>query len=234
AQGVMADRLRSSMAAADEERRRWARELHDETLQSLGGLRLLLSAALRRDDPDVGRQAMRDAVERIELEIGNLRAIITDLRPAALDELGLRAALEALLERQRAQTGLAITSRLELSASVAPGERPEEAVEIAAYRLVQEALTNVAKHAGADSVEVDVSESPGELTVVVCDDGRGFDPEAVRRGFGLAGMRERISLAGGRLSVESGAGGTTVRASLPARRGPRPGAPGRSADQAAS
>jgi len=233
AQSVMADRLRSSLAAADEERRRWARELHDETLQSLGGLRLLLSAALRREDPELARQAMTDAVERIELEIGNLRAIITDLRPAALDELGLRAAIEALLERQRAQTGLTISSRLQLSSSAAAGERLEETVEIAAYRLVQEALTNVAKHADAGNVEVAVAEGPGELTVTVADDGHGFDPEGVQRGFGLAGMRERISLAGGALEIESGSAGTTVRASLPARRGPRAGYV-RSADQAAS
>ncbi|HTQ69200.1 MAG TPA: GAF domain-containing sensor histidine kinase [Solirubrobacteraceae bacterium] len=233
AQSVMADRLRSSLAAADEERRRWARELHDETLQGLGGLRLLLAAALRREDPDLSRQAMRDAVERIELEIGNLRAIITDLRPAALDELGLRAAIEALLERQRAQNGISITSELELSPVAARGERLEETVEIAAYRLVQEALTNVAKHAEARSVKVEVREGPGELTVLVADDGRGFDPREVKRGFGLAGMCERISLAGGEVSVESGSAGTTVRASLPARRLDRGSVAG-SADQAAS
>ncbi|HUH80916.1 MAG TPA: GAF domain-containing sensor histidine kinase [Solirubrobacteraceae bacterium] len=233
AQSVMADRLRSSLAAADEERRRWARELHDETLQGLGGLRLLLSAALRGEDPELARQAMRDAVERIELEIGNLRAIITDLRPAALDELGLRAAIEALLERQRGQSGISISSQLELSPAAVRGGRLEETVEIAAYRLVQEALTNVAKHAHASSVTVEVDERPGELRVTVSDDGRGFDADAVQRGFGLAGMRERIELAGGELSVESGSEGTTVRASLPARRGSRGGA-SRSADQAAS
>ena len=90
AQSVQADRLRSSLAAADAERRRWARELHDETLQGLGGLRVLLSSALRRNDPERAQEAMREAVEHIEQEIGNLRAIITELRPAALDELGLR------------------------------------------------------------------------------------------------------------------------------------------------
>ena len=97
AQSVQADRLRSSLAAADAERRRWARELHDETLQSLGGLRVLLSSALRRDDLERVKEAMREAVEQIEREIANLRAIITELRPAALDELGLRTAIEALL-----------------------------------------------------------------------------------------------------------------------------------------
>jgi signal transduction histidine kinase len=87
AQSVQADRLRSSLAAADAERRRWARELHDETLQGLGGLRVLLSTALRRDDLQLAQVAMRDGVGRIELEIENLRSIITELRPAALDEL---------------------------------------------------------------------------------------------------------------------------------------------------
>ena len=90
AQSVQADRLRSSMAAAEAERRRWARELHDETLQGLGGLRVLLSSALRREDLERARTAMGEAIEHIEHEIENLRAIITELRPAALDELGLR------------------------------------------------------------------------------------------------------------------------------------------------
>jgi signal transduction histidine kinase len=236
AQSVLADRLRSSLAAADAERRRWARELHDETLQGLGGLRLMLSAALRREDPEMARGAIRDAVARIELEIENLRSIITELRPAALDELGLRTAIETLLERQRAQTGLTITAELELAEMPKDARRLEEAVEIAAYRLVQEALTNVAKHAGASSVKLAVRERGGELTITVEDDGRGFDPETIERGFGMAGMRERVSLAGGGLSIESGPRGTVVRASLPARRdvrGSRDGA-GSGADKAAS
>jgi len=235
AQSVLAERLRSSMAAADVERRRWARELHDETLQGLGGLRLMLSAALRRDDPETERAAMRDAVERIELEIENLRAIITELRPAALDELGLRTALETLVERMRAQTGLAIGARLEL-AEAQGGERLEEEVEIAVYRIVQEALTNVAKHAHANTVELAVREQGDALEISVEDDGCGFDPETVKRGFGMAGMRERVSLGGGTLSIRSGPEGTSLHASLPARhtlRGAR-GAPVSGADQAAS
>ena len=114
AQSVQADRLRSSLAAADAERRRWARELHDETLQGLGGLRVLLSSALRRDDLERAQGAMRQAVEQIEHEIDNLRAIITELRPAALDELGLRTAIEALLDRHREQSGFQIDGELSL------------------------------------------------------------------------------------------------------------------------
>jgi signal transduction histidine kinase len=209
------------MAAADAERRRWARELHDETLQGLGGLRLLLSAGLRREDDAEAREAMREAVQRIEIEIENLRSIITELRPAALDELGLRAAIETLLERQRERTGLAIEGHVELAGVPTPSERLDEAVEIAIYRLVQEALTNVAKHADATNVSVAVSESGGELRIEVVDDGRGFDTASAQGGFGLAGMRERVWLAGGSLEISSAAEGTRVWARLPARRGPR-------------
>ena len=218
AQSVQADRLRSSLAAADAERRHWARELHDETLQSLGGLRVLLSSALRREDLGRAQEAMREAVEHIEQEIENLRAIITELRPAALDELGLGTAIEALLDRHREQSGFQIDDELGLPGPSAGAERLDEDLETAVYRLVQEALTNVAKHARADRVRVAVSESGGELLVEVRDDGAGFDPETASRGFGLAGMQERVSLAGGTLSVESGERGTLVAARLPVRR----------------
>jgi signal transduction histidine kinase len=221
AQSVQADRLRSSLSAADAERRRWARELHDETLQGLGGLRLLMASALKLEDLGGAKEAMREAVGHIEREIGNLRAIITELRPAALDELGLRTALEALLDRQREQSGLRIENQL---APAQEGEqRLDEDVETAVYRLVQEALTNVAKHAHASEVRVAIAEIAGELLVEVQDDGSGFDPEIVSQGFGLAGMRERVALAGGTLEVESGAKGTLLRARLPARRRDRGG-----------
>ena len=197
AQSVQTDRLRSSLAAADAERRRWARELHDETLQGLGGLRVLLSAALRRDQLPLAQQAMREAVERIEQEIGNLRSIITDLRPAALDELGLRTAIEALLERQRERTELEISSELALAGHAVDDRRFDDGLETAVYRLLQEALTNVARHAQASHVRVLVRESGEQVLVEVQDDGIGFDTGAVSQGFGLAGMRERVGLVGG-------------------------------------
>jgi signal transduction histidine kinase len=236
AQSVQADRLRSSLAAAEAERRRWARELHDETLQGLGGLRVLLSSALRRGDPERSQQAMREAVEHIEREIENLRSIITELRPAALDELGLRTAIEALLDRHREQSGFQIDGELVLPGVSAAEERLDEDLETAVYRLVQEALTNVAKHAGANRVRVAVSESDGELLVEVQDDGAGFDPETASHGFGLAGMQERVSLAGGMLSVDPDERGTLVTARLPARRrGPAGGhVAGSGSEQAAS
>jgi signal transduction histidine kinase len=218
AQSVQADRLRSSLAAADAERRRWARELHDETLQGLGGLRVLLSSALRRDDLPRAQAAMREAVEHIEREIGNLRAIITELRPAALDELGLRTALDALLDRHREQSGFEIERELGLTNLPDEDARLDETLETAVYRLVQEALTNVAKHARANRVRVAVAEVDGELLIEVQDDGAGFDTENFSSGFGLAGMQERVSLAGGTLRIDSGEQGTLVKACLPASR----------------
>jgi signal transduction histidine kinase len=224
AQSVLADRLRSSLAAADAERRRWARELHDETLQGLGGLRLLLSSTLRNQDLSQTRQAVREAVEHIEREIGNLRSIITELRPAALDELGLRTAIEALLDRHRAQSGLQIEGELELPGPSKGGERLDADLESTVYRLVQEALTNVTKHARANHVHVAVTESDGQLLVEVKDDGVGFDPDAGSQGFGLAGMHERVSIAEGTLSIDSGEQGTILKASLPLRNRDRPAA----------
>jgi signal transduction histidine kinase len=215
AQSVQADRLRGSLAAAESERRRWARELHDETLQSLGGLRVLLASALRHGDPARNQQAMAEAVEHIEREIENLRAIITELRPASLDELGLRAAIEALLDRHREQRGFLIESQLKLPEPVAGEARLDPEIENAAYRLLQEALTNVAKHANAERVRVAVVQSGGELLIEVQDDGVGFDTEGASAGFGLVGMRERVSLAGGTLSIDSGEQGTLLRTCLP-------------------
>jgi len=212
---VESERLRSSMAAADAERAHWARELHDETLQGLGALRLLLAAARRRGDPQQTERSLDEAIAQIESEIDNLHAIISDLRPATLDELGLRPTLEALLQRRRDQSGLEISSTLELAAS-SEGERLPAEIETTVYRLVQEALTNIVKHADASSVQVSVSVSPGRVAVAITDDGRGFSTEARTSGFGLAGMRERVYLVGGSFELDSSAaGGTTVRAELP-------------------
>ena len=216
AQSVQAERLRITQAAADAERTRWARELHDETLQGLGGLRVLLSSALKRDDPEGSRDAMREAVQRLEQDIESLRAIITDLRPAALDELGLVAAIEALVDRHRAQSAMSVECRLDLAVR-SDGARLDGELETAVYRLVQEALTNVARHSGARSVVVAVTERDGELLVDVTDDGRGFDAGVRSAGYGLAGIRERVTLAGGTVEILSDEHGTRLMARLPAR-----------------
>jgi signal transduction histidine kinase len=201
--------MRYSLAAAEQERRRWARELHDDTLQALGALQMLLSSALRRGSPEALEEAMRDAVEHIGTEIESLRTLIAELRPAALDELGLEPALESLVGR------LATVEGVETELDVAVGERLGREMETTVYRLVQEALTNIAKHARAERVSVRVAREDGGVRVEVRDDGSGFDPATPTEGFGLLGMRERVTLAGGRLDVSSDRGGTTVSAMLP-------------------
>ena len=212
AQTVQHERLRHSLDAAEAERRRWARELHDETLQALGALRALLSSALALAGDGEPSELLRQAVGQVEREIENLRAIITELRPAALDELGLIPAIESLVERTSAVAGLTIDADVALG-GVAPMLGPD--LETTVYRLVQEALTNVAKHAHAERARVTVGCDGGRLQVEVADDGGGFDPDATTSGFGLVGMRERVQLGGGRLTVSPGADGTTVRAVFP-------------------
>ena len=216
AQSVAAERLRESMAASEEERRRWARELHDETLQALGGLRVVLSSALQRGSPEGLAAAVRDAVDQMSSEIENLRNLITELRPAALDEIGLQPAIESLAARVTETGGLEVKTHFDLGKTLAVNARLETELETTIYRLVQEALTNVAKHAQAAHVAVQVTEDDGRAKVVIKDDGIGFSPQDPQSGFGLAGMRERVSLAGGTLEVRSEPGsGTTIRASLP-------------------
>jgi len=213
---VEADRLRSTIAAADAERSRWARELHDQTLQSLGGLRVALSSALGRGDEDAKDAAIRQAIEDIELEIANLRGIITDLRPSMLDDLGLVPAIEALLDRRR-NPGLEIVGELALGDVRTRDGGLAPQLETTIYRLIQESLTNVIKHAQASRVRVSVSAIDGEVRIEVHDNGVGFDPGERTQGFGLAGMRERVYLAGGAIDLESGENGTLVRAKLPQR-----------------
>jgi signal transduction histidine kinase len=209
---VEADRLRSAITAADAERGRWARELHDQTLQALGGLRVLLASSLRRSDPDRLREAVGQAVDDIELEIDNLRAIITDLRPSLLDDLGLMPAIEALVDRRR-HGGLNVISDLSLPQEVTLD--PE--LETTIYRLIQESLTNTVKHARASLVRLSLSVSDGVVLLTVSDNGVGFDPGRDTDGFGVPGMRERVYLAGGTLELSSDQNGTVVRARLPIR-----------------
>src|SRR4051794_12155129 len=211
AQTVEAERLRHSLRPAEDERRRWARELHDETLQGLAGLKVLLNAAARARDADAMRGALTDAGEQVAREIENLRSIITELRPAALDELGLGPALATLLQRTATVNGLDIDETVTL-----PERRLTPELETAVYRVVQEALTNVVKHAHATSVAVAVGVQDGRVHISVADDGVGIADETASGGFGLLGMRERVALAGGELEIAAGTPGTILRASLPA------------------
>jgi signal transduction histidine kinase len=216
ARTVESDRLRAALESAEAERSRWARELHDETLQALGGLKVLLSGAARAEDPERARAAAREAVEHVTHEIENLRAIITELRPASLDALGLGPALETLGQRLTARQGF--TMAVDLDLELADGRRLSPELETAIYRLAQEALNNVSKHARAEHVEVVLRRDGECVTLRIADDGVGFDPATPTPGFGLVGMRERVELAGGRLEIRAGdAGGTVVEATLPVR-----------------
>ncbi|HEX6457803.1 MAG TPA: GAF domain-containing sensor histidine kinase [Thermoleophilaceae bacterium] len=225
AQSVEADRLRLSLRAMEEERSRWARELHDETLQGLGALRLLLSSARKASDREALETALGRAIDQVGAEIKNLRALISDLRPASLDEIGLGAALEGLIEQRREQTSLTIDYHvsLRLEQDEAPMRLTPE-LETAIYRVVQESITNAVKHGEATRLRVEVVEDDHHVTAVVEDDGVGFDGQPSATGFGLTSMRERVGLAGGELDLSSEPGkGTVVRAKFPAHHLPAPG-----------
>jgi signal transduction histidine kinase len=218
AQSVEAERLRHSIRAAEEERKRWARELHDETLQDLSALKLLLESSRRADRPEAKDHATGRALEQLLLTIEGLQKLITDLRPAALDELGIKPAVEALVARTAASSGLDVEARIDLAYySGRAATRLAGEIESTVYRLVQEALTNAVKHAGAERAWVEIVEDGSTVTVAVSDDGGGFDPERADGGFGLVGMRERVELVEGRLLIDSTHGkGTVIRAELPA------------------
>jgi signal transduction histidine kinase len=220
AQDVAAQGLRRSVEAAERERVRWARELHDETLQELAALRIALSSARNSGDAVALERAAEEAIERATAAIAALRSLITDMRPASLDELGAGPAVEALIERTQRLSGLTITAEVDLGYEA--GREPQRHapdLEVAIYRFVQEGLTNAAKHAGDVDVHVAIAESADAVSIVVRDDGAGFVPDVDHEGFGLLGIRERVELVGGTLSVRSAPGaGTTLEATLPVRR----------------
>jgi len=213
---------RARMQAAEAERARWARELHDETLQGLAGLHVLLSSSLRAADPTAMRARIELAQEQIETAMESLRGLIGDLRPAALDELGLEASVRDLAQRTERVYGIAV------AVDGGPLGRPPSEVETAAYRIVQECLSNAARHAGASRIAVELAaQAPGTgaaaLRVRVRDDGRGFDAAGESAGYGLRSMRERVELLDGELVVRSAPGGTEIVATLPLDGGPAAG-----------
>jgi signal transduction histidine kinase len=223
AQNVADERLRQRLHAAEQERGRWARELHDETLQGLASLVVGLRTARRSEDQGTEEEAMDAAVAQLQDEIRNLRALISQLRPAALDELGVKAALEGLVDRidpDRATVELGVDLDYE-GGRRSTRHAPE--LEATIYRLVQEALNNALSHGNAPTVRIEVVEYEETITIVVADNGTGFDTAKRTEGFGLLGMRERVELAEGTLTITSESGqGTTVLATLPARHQPQP------------
>jgi len=215
------EKLSLSIAASEAERRRWARELHDETLQDLGALKVAQQAALEGSDQAALRAAVEASNEQVERIISGLEGLITELRPAALDQLGIQAAVEALVDRVSSRHGLEISADFDLAfESGREAVRPDPEIEATVYRLVQEALSNAVKHAEASHVKVAIDERGESLAVIVEDDGRGIAGSGGKGGFGLVGMRERVALMNGEIEIGPGpSGGTRVMATLPARRG---------------
>jgi signal transduction histidine kinase len=219
AKTVAEEQLRHSIDASERERRRWARELHDDTLQALGAMRVVLSSAARTGSPDELRAAVTNTVEQLGEGISALRSLIAELRPAALDELGLAPAIESLIEHHSSAGELEIDADVVIDTDEGGDrQRLDPELESTLYRLVQEALTNVLKHAEAEMVRLVMREAEGRIEVLVRDNGRGFETEGPTEGFGLLGMQERIELADGELEVRSWPGeGTEIRAWVPAR-----------------
>jgi two-component system, NarL family, sensor histidine kinase UhpB len=192
---------RRALAAQEHERRRVARELHDEVGQVLTGVMLELEQARL----PAARDAVRHALEEV-------RRIARELRPEVLDDLGLQSALRSLCA---SASPLRVERRLELGDATLSPE-----VELVVYRIAQESLTNVLRHAGASEVLVALETVDGGLRLVVRDDGRGL-PARAEGGEGIAGMRERAMHIGGRLIVSARReGGTEVRLDVPLPEGP--------------
>jgi two-component system, NarL family, sensor histidine kinase UhpB len=215
-EGIEEERRRSgqlAMRAQEEERRRLARDLHDEVNQALTAILLRLEA-LAQETPPERVPEVAELKRLVNQAMGELLNLARQLRPSALDDHGLVPALEAQLKRFSTRTGIEVRLRTDGD----PNELPE-VIQTAIYRVTQEALTNVARHAGATAVEVDLRGDEGRAELRVRDDGAGFDPGAIRRagtvepgaGLGLSGMAERARLVGGELDVRSSPGsGTTV------------------------
>ncbi len=195
------------------ERRHIARELHDQIGQQLTGLKLLLDTIDGRP-VEMALERLAEAHGLIEDLVGRVRRLSLDLRPAMLDDLGLLPALLWLFGRYTGQTGVRVNFE-----HAGLEQRVSEELETAAYRIVQEALTNVARHAGVSEITVRAGRDAGMLRLQVVDHGAGFDCNGalhVRHTGGLAGMRERAVLLGGRMTVESALGaGTRLTAEFP-------------------
>lgn len=206
--------------AQEDERQRIARELHDELLQSLAQIAIDAAAAgedLHRE-PETARQTLQQIVRAAEQSIASTRRIVLDLRPQALEDLGLAAALQDLASRfaQRTQVACQVDVATHESAGAS---HTLGALGTGLYRMAQEALNNVGRHAGARSVRIALADAPGHrLRLTVADDGQGMDPQAPRaaESYGLLGMRERVRALGGTLAIDSAPGrGTRIDIEVP-------------------
>lgn len=222
AEATRLDLMKRLISAEDEERRRFARELHDETGQSLTALLVGLRAIEERAvTPDVhaAAQQLRSVAAQTVADVGRLAR---GLHPSVLDDLGLAAAARRHVNDFRTSFGVAVDLRVDSIVSL----RLPPLVQTTMYRILQEALTNVARHARARLVDVELTYEGGALELAVRDDGVGFDAgETVQEasGLGLHGMRERVALLGGAVEIESSPGhGTVVRARVPGGIAPPP------------
>ena len=208
---VASDALRRVVRAQELERQRLARELHDETGQALTSILLGLKTVEDARDSGEAAEAARELRELVVTTLQDVRRLAVELRPKALDDFGLVSALERLVETFSEQSGIAVDLEPHLSEERLPFD-----TETALYRITQEALTNVVKHAQATHVSIVLTQRDGSVSAVIEDDGRGIRSEESREGLGLVGMRERVALVGGRLEVESSPGsGTTISVEVP-------------------
>ena len=179
---------------------------------------MMLESAHGTGQPEKIQDAVERSLEQLGFSIAALQSLITELRPASLDELGVKPALEALVRRASARFGLRVDANFDLAydRGRAPSRLLGE-IESTVYRLVQEAINNVVKHAQAETLQVEVVEANGSVVVTIRDDGSGFETSRPGGGFGLVGMRERVELVDGRFVIDSTPGrGTVVRAEIPA------------------
>ncbi|MDX6398502.1 MAG: hypothetical protein QOJ43_1910 [Gaiellaceae bacterium] len=209
---VSRDSVRRVVGAQELERARLARELHDETGQALTSILLGLKPLEQSAESDEARAAVASVRDLVVSTLQDVRRLAVELRPSALDDFGLVPAVERLTETFREQSGLTVDLEAQLGK-----ERLAPEAETTLYRVIQEALTNIVKHADAGRVSILLQRKGGAVVAVVEDDGSGFDPSNTRGdALGLAGMQERVALVGGRLQVESAPGsGTTLVAEVP-------------------
>jgi two-component system, NarL family, sensor kinase len=212
---ILSQRL---LKVQDEERRRFARDLHDTTGQTLAALKINASLLQAAYQPDPSAHALvSDVMALADQAIQEIRTMSYLLHPPLLDEVGFACAAEWYVE------GFAKRSGIEVIAEFAQGERLSNRIELALFRILQESLTNVHRHSEAASVKVDFKRLPHAIVLEIRDFGKGITPERLGRlreasaeaGVGLAGMRERMNDLTGKLEMESNAGGTTVRATVP-------------------
>jgi signal transduction histidine kinase len=209
---VARDALRRVVSAQELERRRLSRELHDETGQALTSILLGLKSLEDVTDAAELAESTSRLRELVVTTLQDVRRLAVELRPTALDDFGLVPALERLVDTFREQTGIEVDLEPRLG-----DERLPPDVETTLYRITQEALTNVVKHAHANRVSIVLTRRDGSVSAVIEDDGRGFaEAEGTGNGLGLLGMHERVGLVDGRLTIESSPGaGTTLSIEVP-------------------